>query len=147
MITSNDTTIQAPSPATLTMAELFERFLAMQIETRTGYGKVIRSFCPGDILEDFGWGAISQVMEQVATEIRDSEQPEVELEQIIEDLRTYAEALETVLDAFRAVESDCRIEPDGDEPADPAELKVWQEAWEDAEKNPTYRIPERGEAA
>ncbi len=137
-----------PSPATLTMSELFERFLAMRIETRTGYGKVIRSFSPGDLLHDqISLGPLGEGMAQVADDICSSREPDFELDEHIDMLRAYAKTFEVVLAEFRAVESDCRIEPDGDEPADPAERKVWEEAWEDAKENPTYRIPARGEAA
>lgn len=110
MTKSNST---APEAATLTEQELWARFVAARIQTTYAMGPTVDSYCPADLVYDPGeYGHIGDFSAEMSDLISESDNPENELNCLIEDLTNYLEGLRTVRDAFALIKESLAIYPD-----------------------------------
>lgn len=115
----NQTTTTTPEGATLTEKELWARFVIARIQTTYPMGPTVDSYCPGDHVTDPGeYGHIGDFTAEISDWIANTEEPESELDCLIEDLSNYVDNLRTVRDAFARIKESLAIYPEDESEED-----------------------------
>ncbi len=98
---SDDT--KANPAATLTEQQLFANFIRMTFQYRCRIGLTGDTYQPEELLRDGGqWGDLTDFAEQFTNDLKMNDDPEIELECMMDTLERYIDIINTVLTDFRA---------------------------------------------
>lgn len=113
-MSSLDNTTTATA-ATLTEKELWARFVASRVQTTYSMGSTVDSYIPANLVGDAGeYSYIGDFSAEISDRIADAEDPEGELDCLIEDLSNYTENLRTVHNAFARVKESLAVYPENE---------------------------------